>query len=467
VKEKNESKKTTSNELDNCYIDQKMLELNKKMQETDFKGNPIESECSSDLINPVLDNHHYKHFTFTSKNNIFENKNSPHHRQISSIDNLQKIENQNRKNSQKRKHSIKKNIKKLKPLKPLKTMENIGSKMIRHKKAIFLMTNQKNLSTSSTSSNEYDDIQESFLYSEEEGILLSHNASELNRIINYQMNPNINLKKKTAFYRNKFGINSNRRISLNITNSSYKRRSSVSTWKNPNNRKKYKFRDLAFICDQNVKYLKYIQTDLHGIHFISTQSLKEYLVIPYSEIKMIILSEKDVFLMKIILKPKNKIIKKLESNHVILEIPTCRKLVKLLCHKGLGHCILYRKSLEKEGDDLFKNSSLNLFPKGSKQGFLNVYVDDFFNDWKTFYVCLVDKILFLFPVFRKNQYQDYRSSLRKVKIYKMISYNVVKSANKIGLNEKYAFVVKINNEQTQIIFNAFNRSEKKDWLRIL
>lgn len=463
VKEKNESKKTVSNELNNSYINSKMIELNKKMKETDFKGRPIKenSFVSSDKDSGQMLK--VKHFTFTSNPKLVDSLSFLKPPKLASIDNLYKFEKGRDKASPRLRTLGRKPqpMFKLPKLKQLKTTEYINTNMIKHKKALFLMTNQKNLSTSSVSSEEYqDDLVESQLFSEDEGILLSHDVSDLNRKITSQLNPFEDRRKKQDFYRNRLDIKHGSKLNAGQT----QRRYSVSTWKMAKPVRGVKFRDLAFVCDQTTKYLKYLQTDQKGLRLISKHSLTLFAEVEFSEIKMVILSEKDDFLMKLILKPNSKCQVK---SDIVLEVPTRRKFVNVLHQRGLSHCILSRKSLHIEGDDNFKNYSLNLFPRGRKQGFLNLYVDDFFNDWKTYFVALVDKTLFLFPVFRKSFYENYKACLRKVKIYRMISYNVVKNAHKIGLQERYSFVLKIKNEQTQLIFNAFNKSEKKDWLRFL
>jgi hypothetical protein len=471
VKEKNESKKTFSNELNNSYIESKLIELNRKMKETDFKGRPMKesSDVSSELRNDTPKNKNLKLFTFTSRNKIVEDNSVMKPQKLPSIDYLNKFEKNNYVSlHRKSKKCTAPKLNKIPKLKPLKTVENIRTNMVKHKKAIFLMTNQKDLGSSSVCSEEYDEeVAETNFFSDDEGILLSHDASDLNRKIKYQLNPFKNLKNMKSFYNKKLDIKHQNIALSQFTSFKRRKRSSVSTWKHLKPNKGMKFRDLAFVCDKTTKYLKFIQTDHTTLHLISKHSLKPYAEIHYRDIKMVILSEKDNFLMKLVLKSSEKTDDSGTQKEIVLEIPTRRKVVNVLHKVGLSHCILYRKSLQIEGDDFFKNYSFNLLPRSNKQGFLDLYVDDFFNDWKTFFVALVGKALFLFPVFRKSLYEDYKTCLRRVKIYRMISYNVVKTAKKIGLNERHSFVVKIKNENTQLIFNAFNKSEKKDWLRFL
>lgn len=226
-------------------------------------------------------------------------------------------------------------------------------------------------------------------------------------------------------------------------------------------------KDLVYVCTKNVKFLKIFRTTSSGIELHSSQNFGLYKFIRFDQIKKVDLSEKDSFLMVLHFREEDPKTGDSDMKQLILELPLRARLLRILKGQNLQHCILAHKSLRIEGDDPFKNSCLNLFPKAVKQGFLELFVNDFFNDWKTFCVCLVDKTLFLIPANRKSVYKDYKSTLRKVKIYRLVSVNVINKTHKIGLNRSFTFCVKLNHENTQLVFSAYNKRERKEWLAVL
>lgn len=221
------------------------------------------------------------------------------------------------------------------------------------------------------------------------------------------------------------------------------------------------FKDLVYICEKKKKILKILQMRRDCIEFYSNNNCKLYLTIKSRDITKVVVSEKDSFLASIHYRDHARKAPK-RDKVLILESASLRKVLILLRKQGVDHLICSAKSLKQEGDDSFKNSSFNIFPKSLKQGFLQMFVDTFFSDWKPFFVALVDKTLFVFPLEDKTKYADYRSILRKVKIYRLISINVVENTKKIGLNMPFVFAIKIKNEKTDLIFSAYNRSEKKE-----
>lgn len=228
----------------------------------------------------------------------------------------------------------------------------------------------------------------------------------------------------------------------------------------------FKFKDVVFICESKVKYMKILQIEGESLNFISTKSFETFLSIDLKQIKRIIISEKDSFLVRISYNCVDK--KETEqSKHLIIEISSRKIFLNICKRKGLDYLILPKRSLKIEANDLFKNCSFNLFPKCMKQGFLELYVDDFFNDWRTYFVSLVDKCLILVKINRKQNYSDYKNMMKNIRIYRIISYNVIDRPSKIGLNRRYLFAIKILNEKSQLVFSAFNKGERKQWLKYL
>ena len=451
--------------IDHESGDLTLNDIDKKMGETDFKGRPIEQESEVISENSLDD---IKFITPHKKMNpFFDSKeakiivpNVPKKKKIGKFESFSK-------NIMTRPTYIK--VPKINLLKPMKS--NISINPIIQKLKPQILYTATNMIESSESESEvfYDDEHEneekSFNFGPDEDLLVSQNISDLNKKIENQFNP-LNNNRKNTMYVEKSGRSdfqsiirkmpfySNRVSQIETSIKPKSKIGLISISKN--------FKDLAFVCTHKTKYLKYLQMYNEGLSLISKNNMSIFLSLKFEEIKKVILSEKDKFLMRIVYKQSSNT----KEFEIILEVPTRRKLVIILKKSGLQHCIMTNKTLEIEGDDPFKNSTLNIFPRSQKQGFLELFVDDFFNDWKTFYVTLVDKTLFLFPVSRKMHYSDYKSSLRKVKIYRMISFNLVKKTHTIGLNRRYSFVVKIKNENTQLILSAYNRSERREWLNI-
>lgn len=451
--QENNASRGESSEFNLSYIDKKIMELDKRIHAGGAQNEPKRAR-NRQISTKCAPKKSFRHFTFASNTHLLEApKAQPTPRfLVPSIDDLQEHLSQAPKGSGTPSPSD------LERIKPIKTMDNIRQNMSRHKQAIFLMTNQKNLTISSAYSDECGD--QSDLPSHEDSH--SQHISELNRQIRNQLNP------KMDFNRRKESIGRRAFADLNRHVKTATRPESTLEQSRPKRRKRWKgskFQDLVYICACDTKYLKYITMDREGIHLISKHSLKQFADIRFSDIKTVKLSEKDDFLVELVLKPSAEVNCAQLGRSVVIEMPARKKLESLLSRQGLSYCMVSRKTLDIEGDDRFKNYSMNVFPRSSKQGFLDVYVDEFFNDWKTFFVSLVDKTLFLFPVKRKCRYQDHQLFLRKVRIYRLISYNVVRS--RIGLQQKHSFVLKIKNESTQIIFCTFSRVEQKEWLRML
>ena len=538
VGEGEDSSQQESNELSKQYLKTKMKEINRRMTQTDFKGNLIEglsepstdpvSEISFSTINNKIESQ--SKFMTNAKKNMEEkipekqldlnfgdlSKNlklgdlskSPPNKinmkgPVPSYEQSQFIVEP----FPPEKPIIKRGIRNksdlarqtfipFQKLKPLKTDLNLNSKMNKHRKAILQMTNQQRSSDGESlySENETD------LFSEDQDLEISHDVSQLNRAIRNQLNPHKNIRKSSNFiprrnnqpsdfthrFRNntEYAVgdikpmeqieedtdinpflqpqNNNPNRDWNTRMSGRVMSQQVSLCSSYKGFRSTQFKDLAFVCEKNVKFLKIIQIDNEFIHLVSKKSLSAFLMIPITNIKMLIASEKDKFLIRIHYKGEKQ-----QSKLITLELPGRNKLLNFFKRRNMDHCILTRKSLDIEGDDNFKNCSLNIFPNSPKQGFLELFVDDFFHDWKTFFVTVVDKCLFLFPVHRKQDYKKYKEILRKVKVYRIISYNLVGKPSKIGLNRKYTFVVKIKNESSQLIFSAYNRVERKQWLNVL
>lgn len=354
-------------------------------------------------------------------------------------------------------------------LKPLKTEININSKITKHKEKLLQLTNPHKMEDISSSCSE--DMSEDFQDNDQDDLM------NLNFFINSQLNPHLKKKQKLDFNKNKFKSNIQNnplhqiqfQLSHNISQILTKKTQNNNLNTKPinfHNINNLKFKDLVYICEKSIKYLKILQLEDNRLNFISKKSFEVYLSIDLKNIKRIIISEKDDFLLKITYNEFNTN-HKCEIRNLIVEISSRRMFLNIFKKKKLEYLILPKRSLEIESDDLFKNCSFNLFPKCMKQGFLELYVDDMFNDWRTYFVCLVDKCLMLFDINRKQKYSNYKDIMKKINIYRIISYNVIDRPNKIGLNRRYMFAIKILNENSQLIFSTYNKGQRKQWLKCL
>lgn len=451
----NESSQTGSFEMTKGYIDETFKAINKKMTETDYKGNKIPITPSEGSLN--TEGKSLSQQRSEDSNPFFEfGKSKPVQ---SLIRNDQAKKNKRSKKRGKHQPARKKSdltrpttlsIPKLNPMRS--TCFPKKNKMTVFKKHLIMLTNQKQQMSS-----DEDGIESDFL-SEDDDITVQQNPSTLNRIIGHQLNPN-----KISFGYRKVSMGGMTQSVSGPYRPHMPNKSSAMRKRGSSIKKAVLFKGLAYVCDKTTKFLKILHISTSGMMLISKKSLKVYLDLPMQRVVKFVTSEKDKFLLQIFYKDPNDLSSDdLQTLH--LELPQCERAVKVIQAKGLGYRLMQRKSLKIEGEDLFKNCSLNIFPRALKQGFLDLFVNDFFDDWKTFFVCQVDKCLFLFPANRKVQYKDYRGILRKVKIYRVISYNLVKTSTVIGLNRQYTFVVKIHNEATQLIFSAYSKKERRSWL---
>ena len=455
VKEKGESSRTGSFEMTKGYIDETFKAINKKMTETDYKGNKIAHTPSEGSINTEVksislqksdESNAFLEFGRPEKLLNLKNKSRPRQGRRTG---KSKIKSLRKKSDLTRPTKL--SIPKLHPMRSTCFPNN---KMNQFKKHLIMLTNQKN-----TASSDDEQIDSDFL-SDDEDLTIQQNPSSLNRMIGLQLNPNkvlfrnrkVSLGAMSQSMSSKFGVRNKLPLTARRRTNSIKRA--------------ILFKGLAYVCDKSTKFLKILHISLTTLMLISKKSLKVYLNLPLDRIVKFVTSEKDSFLLQLFYKSaENNPEGDLQTLH--LEFPQCSRALRVIRARGLEYRIMQRKSLKIEGDDLFKNCSLNIFPRALKQGFLDLFVNDFFDDWKTFFVCQVDKCLFLFPAQRKTHYTDYKAILRKVKIYRVISYNLVKTSTVIGLNRQYTFVVKIHNESTQLIFSAYSKKERRNWLQCM
>ena len=461
VKEKGESSGTGSFEMTKGYIDETFKAINKKMTETDYKGNKIAQTPSEGSINTEVKSISLQKSDDTNAFLEFGRPDKPLKVNYESRYRQGKRNSRTKNKSKSKKQSLRKKSDLTRPttlsipkLHPMRSTCFPNNKMNQFKKHLIMLTNQKN-----PASSDDEQIDSDFL-SDDEDLTIQQNPSSLNRMIGLQLNPNkvlfrnrkVSLGTMTQSMSNKFGT----RTKLPLT--ARRRANSV--------RNGVLFKGLAYVCDKSTKFLKILHISMTTLMLISKKSLKVYLSLPLDRIVKFVTSEKDSFLLQLFYKgAEDNSEGDLKTLH--LEFPQCIRALKVIRARGLEYRIMQRKSLKIEGDDLFKNCSLNIFPRALKQGFLDLFVNDFFDDWKTFFVCQVDKCLFLFPAQRKTRYTDYKAILRKVKIYRVISYNLVKTSTVIGLNRQYTFVVKIHNESTQLIFSSYSKKERRNWLQCM
>jgi hypothetical protein len=341
-------------------------------------------------------------------------------------------------------------------LKPLKTEMNINPKIKRHKEKLMQLTNPHKVDKLSHSCS--DDLSDDFQDDDHTDPI------NLNFFIGEQLNPHLNNQRTFQFSKGNLQVTPDSQLNSQICNVLANKNQKESP--KGNRLGSFKFKDLVFICEQSTKYLKILQLEEDRLNFISKKSFETFLSIKLADIKRIIISEKDSFLLKLSYNDFSAE-GKTQVRHLLIEMSSRKMFLNVFRKKGLQYLVLPKKSLEIESDDLFKNCSFNLFPKCLKQGFLELYVDDFFHDWRTYFVCLVDKCLILFDVNRKQTYSNYKQITKKIQIYRMISYNVIDRPSKIGLNRRYMFAIKILNENSQLVFSAYNKGQRKQWLKYL
>ena len=153
----------------------------------------------------------------------------------------------------------------------------------------------------------------------------------------------------------------------------------------------------TFICEKESKKLALIEKVDDGLLVYLKQTSALFLEIKFKKIKKIISSKNNNFLVRIHFEWTDADFE--EATQIVLfEIPNKKALFYLFRKQELENCFLNRKSLDIEAQDKFLNCSLSLLSSSQKQGILEIFVDDFFTDWETCFVCFVPGILYIFKL---------------------------------------------------------------------
>ena len=230
----------------------------------------------------------------------------------------------------------------------------------------------------------------------------------------------------------------------------------------------YMFYSIGYLCGKKQKELVIIEENFNSLDIFSFKQKNALFSICFQDIKKIILSQKNEFLIRI--HYKNNLVSndknENKKNLILLEIPNRKWLIYRFEFLDMKQQIMKRKSFDIEGNDDFQNCSLNLLPSSDKRGILEFFVDDLFTDWEIQFVCLSPHLLYVLPLKNFIKYESRISYSKIGRFYKLISYNVVSEIKVPGIRKKNSFMIKILNEDDEFIFNALSVKDKEDWIKV-
>lgn len=178
--------------------------------------------------------------------------------------------------------------------------------------------------------------------------------------------------------------------------------------------------------------------------------------IPLRQIQKVIFSKKNHFLVRFHFRQSQR-----HRRQLLLELPNRAWLQTRLVDRRLDSLIMHRRSLDAEGKDAFQNSSLDVLPSSQQRGILELFVDEWFADWKVHFVALSQGFLYVLPLQERVALGPRASSGR---FYKLVSCNLVGDPDLRRICREHVFLVKIQNEDEDLLFSAVSKQEKNKWI---
>ena len=222
------------------------------------------------------------------------------------------------------------------------------------------------------------------------------------------------------------------------------------------------FRNYVYICEKKYKKLYFLDFSKNEINFYTTYNRKLFINFSIENLEAINISKNNSFLIELVYKNPKKSNSK--SISLVLESPDIDHFYEaLMLNKNLQKkCVSNLEYLDIENETEFNISSLNVFPNSAYKGFIRLYVNNIFYNWKITYFILIDSILLRikFPItFYYNQTKDI---FKDVYIFKLENFTVMKS--KEMQKSPNIFAIKLIDEKIDLIIATPNSLTLKEWL---
>ena len=285
--------------------------------------------------------------------------------------------------------------------------------------------NEKNIS-------KLEDFTESFFEANiDESILTKSDYLSVNKsdFISSKKSFNVNMEKnefdiktEKEFYPERIK-NNYTKINILIREKSYKK-------ENKKNNDNNIFKDFIYICEKEYKkmyYLKYINN--HNLVFIhSEQKRNIFENIDIEKINKIELSNNNKFLIKIFYKNE----KKNKNENLLIECIHINLFLEKLClNKKLKKNIIKKIDyFEIENNQNFNMKSLNIFSNNQNCGFLKLWVNNIFYNWKICFFIIFEKTLVRFHYPRIIYYDIKENLFKKIRIYRLDNFILIRSKKK-------------------------------------
>lgn len=222
------------------------------------------------------------------------------------------------------------------------------------------------------------------------------------------------------------------------------------------------FKDYVYICEKKFKKLYFLDFSKNEIKIFYAYNRKTFKSFSINDLQTINISKNNSFLIELVYKNSKK--SKSKNISLILESPNIDHFYEaLLLNQNLQKkCISNLEYLDIENDSNFNISSLNVFPNSKYKGFVKLYVNNIFYNWKITYFVLIDSILVRIKFPETFYYNQTKDIFKDVNIFRLEDFNVMK--NKMNNNSPNIFALKLINEKIDLIITTPNSLTLKEWL---
>lgn len=224
------------------------------------------------------------------------------------------------------------------------------------------------------------------------------------------------------------------------------------------------FKDFVYICQKDFKkmyFFKYFKSS-NIIEFIHTEHKNKILLnIKIENIMKIEISNNNKFLFKIFYK-KSKSNK--NTDYLLIECLNLNLLIeKISLNKKLKKNIIKKIDyFEIENNQNFNSKSLYIFSNNKTCGFLKLWVNNLFYNWKIYFFIIFEKTLIKFSYPRTIYYEEKENLFKKIRMYRLDNFILIRSKKK----KSNVFVLKFNNEKKDLIINSLSKNNMKKWIKI-
>ena len=228
---------------------------------------------------------------------------------------------------------------------------------------------------------------------------------------------------------------------------------------------RFSYSEIVYQCFSNHKVIKLLLCKNDVLYVTDRDSTKKPLIeVHFSKIKDLKISRDNANVMEIVFSNERS-----KNELIVLENSSSIEFIRFLDRsQAFDSTVKRRGTLEIESVPNFKNAALNLFKSSAKKsGFLDRWINNFFYEWRLFFVIQIGNVLLRLDVPEHFKYQDFNEFRTSGKIYRLEDYNIIVSKQKIGLNKETTFAIKVKNEGIDLVFSAPSAHEKALWIESL